>query len=74
MIDWLNPGGGKSDVWYVEGNGRDKSLVDGNGGGKRGLVFEIRSGNLLFNDNCCCSSSFLLSDGDNLSFERCCWW
>ncbi len=71
----LNDGGGRSCVWYVEGNGRDKSLVDDDGGGKSGFVFEIRSGNLLLNDDdCCCSSSFLLSDEDNLSFERCCWW
>ncbi len=69
----LNDGGGRSCVWYVEGNGRDKSLVDDDDG-KRGFVFEIRSGNLLLNDDCCCSSSFLLSDEDNLSFERCCWW
>ena len=72
----LNPGGGRSGVWYAEDNGRDKSAV---GGGRRGFVFEIRSGNLWCDDNddcccCCCSSSFLLSDGDNLSLERCCWW
>ena len=70
----LNPGGGKSGGWNGDGNGRDKSLVDG---GKRGFVLEIKSGNLLFNDDgwcCSCSPSFLLSDGDNLSFERCCWW
>lgn len=73
----LNDCGNKCGVAYVDATGSDNSLVEDDD--KRGFVFEIRSGNLLFSDDCWCwcwcwSSSFLLSDEDNLSFERCCWW
>jgi len=50
-----------------------KSILNA-GGGKSGFVFKMRSGNLVFNDDCCYFSSFLLSNEDNLSLEHCYWW